>query len=121
MKRFLTIPLLFSIFTANAQTHCQRFSAKNFRSKGGRAPFTQQRTKPKNRVRSPVRSFLLDSDGKMRAQARNGLSGGTKDKAGLPPCTTNAFNFVLTFQKPVTNTTNLIAKGDAESSDPGRR
>src|SRR6266536_824058 len=53
--------------------------------------------------------FLLDEQGKMVGQSTRWVIGGTKDKPGLAAGATNAFHFVITSEKPFTNT-NLAAK-----------
>ena len=53
--------------------------------------------------------FLLDEQGKMVGQANQWVIGGTKDHPGFAPQATNAFNFVITADKPFT-TTKLTAQ-----------
>lgn len=54
--------------------------------------------------------FLLDEQGKAVGQpTTRWVIGSSKDKAGLATGATNAFNFVITADKPFT-TTNLTAK-----------
>ena len=53
--------------------------------------------------------FLLDEQGKMVGQSTKWAIGGSEDKPGLKAGATNAFNFVITADKPLT-TTNLTAK-----------
>lgn len=52
--------------------------------------------------------FLLDAGGKAVGQSTKWVIGGTQDKPGLAPGATNAFQFVITPQKPPTG--NLTAK-----------
>ena len=53
--------------------------------------------------------FLLDDQGRMVGQGTRWIIGGTRDGAGLAPGATNAFNFVVSAEKPFTST-NLTAK-----------
>lgn len=53
--------------------------------------------------------FLLDEQGQMIGSATKWVIGGSQDRPGLAPGTTNAFNFVVAAAKPFT-TTNLTAK-----------
>lgn len=53
--------------------------------------------------------FLLDEQGKMVGQSTKWVIGGSEDKPGLAAGATNAFNFVITNDKPFA-TTNLTAK-----------
>src|SRR6266446_6487128 len=53
--------------------------------------------------------FLLDDQGKMVGQSTKWVIGGGRDKSGLAPGATNAFNFVIPTDK-LPPTTNLTAK-----------
>ncbi len=53
--------------------------------------------------------FLLDDQGKMVGQSTKWVIGGGRDKPGLAPGGTNAFNFVIPTDKLPT-TTNLTVK-----------
>ena len=53
--------------------------------------------------------FLLDDQGKMVGQVARWVIGGNRDRGPLPSGSTNAFNIVITTDKPL-RTTNLTAR-----------
>ena len=63
--------------------------------------------------------FLLDDQGKMAGQAAHWIIGGAKDKPGLAPDQKTTYNFVVTTDKPFTQTKVMVNRLIMENGKQG--
>ena len=125
MKTILII-VIFAALTGNAQLAVS-ISALKVSGQKTVVPLVMQNHFNQKIESARASVFLLDERGKMVGQSTKWVIGGEKTSPSLAPNATNAFNFVITSDKPLSKTNltarvvfNRIVFADGKLGDPAK-